>query len=131
MAADKPLLDKPVKGWRSDLGGPNEAPKGQLFAIGEPPNHVDDTYLEVHFATLWGRGVLMWLGLPQILLTVWLMPIWIDIGGVALLIAAGFIASCIWMNVLEAVAKLNFRSVNFSELVLTSCLVLPDRTRCL
>ncbi|WP_321872065.1 DUF6708 domain-containing protein, partial [Paraburkholderia tropica] len=46
-------------------------------------------------------GVLMWLGLPQILLTVWLMPIWIDIGGVALLIAAGFIASCIWMNVLS------------------------------
>jgi hypothetical protein len=32
---------------------------------------------------------------------------------------------------LEAVAKLSFGSVNFSDLVLTSCLVLPDRKQCL
>ena len=32
---------------------------------------------------------------------------------------------------LDAVAKLSFGSVNFSGLVLTFCLVLPDRKRCL
>jgi len=32
---------------------------------------------------------------------------------------------------LDAVAKISFGSVNFSDLVLTSCLVLPDRKQCL
>jgi len=32
---------------------------------------------------------------------------------------------------LEAIAKLGLGAVNFSDLVLTSCLVLPDRKQCL
>ncbi|WP_244145870.1 DUF6708 domain-containing protein [Paraburkholderia tropica] len=100
MAAEKPFLDRPVKGWTCDLGGPNDPPKGQLFANGEPPNHVDKTYLELHFATLWGRGVLMWLGLPLMLFALWMLPLVLDTDLSALLIGAGGVASCVWITAL-------------------------------
>ncbi|MDE1142843.1 DUF6708 domain-containing protein [Paraburkholderia tropica] len=52
------------------MGAPNELPKGQLFPLGEPPNFVDETYLEFHFTSLRIRGVLMWLGFVGLIVAV-------------------------------------------------------------
>ncbi|SDV01202.1 hypothetical protein SAMN05216558_1806 [Pseudomonas vancouverensis] len=59
MIFTTPLLSKPVPGWKYDLPGPNEAPSTEPYppVLSNPPNHVDDVYLELARATLRMRGV--------------------------------------------------------------------------
>jgi hypothetical protein len=59
------------------------------------------------------------------------MPLLPTASGRAARTDGGRIRLCTMMRALEAIAKLSFGSVNFSDLVLTFCLVLPDRKRCL
>lgn len=56
MARPEPLLDRPVADWREDLPGPNETPELPLNVVGDPPNYIDDTYMELHFSTITARG---------------------------------------------------------------------------
>jgi len=59
MVFTSPLLDKPAPGWKHDLPGPNESPSIEPYApvLSNPPNHVDDVYLELARATMRVRGV--------------------------------------------------------------------------
>lgn len=63
MLFKTPLLDKPAPGWKRDLPGPNESPSNEPYppVLSNPPNHVDDVYLELARATLRVRGVSVWL----------------------------------------------------------------------
>ena len=65
----RPMLEPPCKSWERDLPGPNDLP-GKLEAMGEPPNHVDDVYLEFpRSESLW-RGVSVWLGCGMLLVAI-------------------------------------------------------------
>ena len=59
MLFKTPLLDKPAPGWKRDLPGPNEPPSIEPYppVLTNPPNHVDDVYLELARATMRMRGV--------------------------------------------------------------------------
>ncbi|MGE8149771.1 DUF6708 domain-containing protein [Pseudomonas vancouverensis] len=59
MIFTTPLLSKAAPGWQHDLPGPNESPSTEPYppALSNPPNHVDDVYLELARATLRMRGV--------------------------------------------------------------------------
>jgi hypothetical protein len=54
MVITRPLLDKPAPGWRHDLPGPNQSTSTEPYppALSNPPNHVDDVYLELARATM-------------------------------------------------------------------------------
>jgi hypothetical protein len=54
----RPKLDPPCLGWERDLPAPSQPP-GMLEVLGDPPNHVDDIYLEFPRSTFWGRGFLL------------------------------------------------------------------------
>ena len=60
----RPLLDPPSPAWKRDLPGPNEVPERppQASYFGYPPNHKDESYLELSRSTLLWRGVLVWIG---------------------------------------------------------------------
>ncbi|ROR62238.1 UNVERIFIED_ORG: hypothetical protein EDF86_1076 [Pseudomonas psychrophila] len=62
MLFKTPLLDKPAPGWKRDLPGPNEPPSIEPYSpvLTNPPNHVDDIYLELARATVRTRGVGVW-----------------------------------------------------------------------
>lgn len=65
----RPMLEPPCKNWDRDLPGPNDAP-GRLEVMGEPPNHVDEVYLELpRSESLW-RGVNVWLGGVMLVLAI-------------------------------------------------------------
>ena len=63
MVFKTPLLDKPAPGWKQDLPGPNESPSIEPYppVLSNPPNHVDNVYLELARATVRTRGVGVWL----------------------------------------------------------------------
>lgn len=65
----RPKLDPPCLGWERDLPAPNDPPE-MLEAFGDPPNHVDDAYLEFPRSSLNSRGVLVLLGFILLLLGV-------------------------------------------------------------
>jgi hypothetical protein len=69
MVFTTPLLDKPAPGWKHDLPGPNELPSIEPYppVLSNPPNSVDDVYLELARATIRIRGVGVWLA-PFILM---------------------------------------------------------------
>lgn len=49
-------------GWEHDLPGPHDAPVTRpLASMLSPPNHIDETYMELPRATLQVRGVGFWL----------------------------------------------------------------------
>ena len=54
MVFTTPLLDKPAPGWKHDLPGPNELPSTEPYppVLSNPPNSVDDVYLELARATM-------------------------------------------------------------------------------
>ena len=62
MVFKAPLLDKPAPGWKHDLPGPNESPSNEPYppVLSNPPNHVDDVYLELPSGTFRIRGVAVW-----------------------------------------------------------------------
>ncbi|WP_368389268.1 DUF6708 domain-containing protein [Pseudomonas sp.] len=62
MVFKAPLLDKPAPGWKHDLPGPNESPSIEPYpsALSNPPNHVDDIYLELPSGIFRIRGVAVW-----------------------------------------------------------------------
>ncbi|WP_371928781.1 DUF6708 domain-containing protein [Pseudomonas sp. FSL R10-0399] len=79
MLFKTPLLDKPAPGWKRDLPGPNEPPSIEPYpaVLTNPPNHVDDVYLELARATMRVRGVGILIG-PFLLLLSMIPPlIWI------------------------------------------------------
>ncbi len=59
MIFTTPLLDKPAPGWKHDLPGPNELHSIEPYppVLSNPPNYVDDVYLELARATMRMRGV--------------------------------------------------------------------------
>ena len=59
MLFKTPLLDKPAPGWKHDLPGPNEPPSTEPYppVLTNPPNHIDDVYLELARATIRMRGI--------------------------------------------------------------------------
>ena len=63
MVFKTPLLDKPAPGWKHDLPGPNESPSNEPYppVLSNPPNHVDDVYLELARATVRTRGIGIWI----------------------------------------------------------------------
>ncbi|WP_330220359.1 DUF6708 domain-containing protein [Pseudomonas synxantha] len=63
MLFTTPLLDKPAPGWKHDLPGPNESPSNEPYppVLSNPPNHVDDVYLELARATVRTRGIGIWI----------------------------------------------------------------------
>ncbi|WP_405046212.1 MULTISPECIES: DUF6708 domain-containing protein [unclassified Pseudomonas] len=63
MMFTTPLLDKPAPGWKHDLPGPNESPSNEPYppVLSNPPNHVDDVYLELARATVRTRGIGIWI----------------------------------------------------------------------
>ncbi|WP_348775211.1 DUF6708 domain-containing protein, partial [Pseudomonas sp. AL10] len=63
MVFKAPLLDKPAPGWKRDLPGPNESPSIEPYppVLSNPPNYVDDVYLELARATMRVRGVGVWM----------------------------------------------------------------------
>ncbi|WP_315975353.1 DUF6708 domain-containing protein [Pseudomonas helleri] len=71
MLFKTPLLDKPAPGWKRDLPGPNEPPSKEPYppVLTNPPNHVDDVYLELARATMRMRGIGVWLALFIFLLS--------------------------------------------------------------
>ena len=62
MAYTAPLLNKPAEGWKHDLPGPNHPPTRtpNTRLLPDPPNHVDDIYLELARATHRMRGLGVW-----------------------------------------------------------------------
>ncbi len=70
MLFKTPLLDKPAPGWKRDLPGPDEPPSVEPYppVLSNPPNHVDDVYLELSRATFRMRGVAAWGGMVLLLL---------------------------------------------------------------
>ena len=72
MLFKTPLLDKPAPGWKRDLPGPNEPPSIEPYppVLTNPPNHVDDVYLELARATMRMRGVGVWLAPFNFLLSI-------------------------------------------------------------
>lgn len=64
----RPLLDPPCLGWERDLPAPNDPP-GTLEAFGDPPNHVDEVYLELPRSTILWRGVIMLGGILSLAIT--------------------------------------------------------------
>ena len=80
MLFKTPLLDKPAPGWKRDLPGPNEPPSIEPYppVLTNPPNHIDDVYLELARATVRTRGAGAWLA-PFLLLISLIPPAtWID-----------------------------------------------------
>ncbi|MGP4954726.1 hypothetical protein ACTXKW_05115, partial [Pseudomonas helleri] len=71
MLFKTPLLDKPAPGWKRDLPEPNEPPSIEPYppVLTNPPNHVDDVYLELARATMRMRGIGVWLALFIFLLS--------------------------------------------------------------
>lgn len=71
MVFTTPLLDKPAPGWKHDLPGPNELPSIEPYppVLSNPPNSVDDAYLELARATVRTRGVGVWIALFMLLLS--------------------------------------------------------------
>ena len=71
MVFTTPLLDKPAPGWKHDLPGPNESTSTEPYppALSNPPNHVDDVYLELARATLRTSGVGVWIAFFMFLLS--------------------------------------------------------------
>ena len=65
MARTRPLLDPAAPGWKHDLPGPEQTPirVPNPAVLPNPPNHVDDLYLELAHSTLRVRGVLIWSGI--------------------------------------------------------------------
>ena len=62
MAYTAPLLNKPAEGWKHDLPGPNQLPTSTPYppVLPNPPNYVDDIYLELARATYRMRGLGVW-----------------------------------------------------------------------
>ena len=62
MAHTTPRLDEPAPGWTHDLPGPNQPPSRTPFpsVLSNPPNHVDDVYLELACSTTRIRGIGLW-----------------------------------------------------------------------
>ena len=62
MAYTAPLLNKPAEGWKHDLPGPNQPPTRtpNTRLLPNPPNYVDDIYLELPRSTLAIRSVGIW-----------------------------------------------------------------------
>lgn len=54
----RPQLEPPCPGWKRDLPAPNDTPE-LLEAFGEPPNHVDEVYLEFPRSSFRGRGLVL------------------------------------------------------------------------
>ena len=62
MAYRAPLLNKPAEGWKHDLPGPNQLPTMTPYppVLSNPPNYVDDIYLELARSTFSMRGAAAW-----------------------------------------------------------------------
>lgn len=76
MARPRPLLEPLSPGWQRDLPGPNDRPEPASSPYtSQPPNHVDDVYMELPRSTLIGRGVVMWGGGAMLCVTVWFLLI--------------------------------------------------------
>ena len=62
MAYTAPLLNEPAEGWMHDLPGPNQLPTSTPYppVLPNPPNYVDDIYLELARSTFRMRGVCAW-----------------------------------------------------------------------
>ena len=62
MAYRAPLLNKPAEGWKHDLPGPNQLPTMTPYppVLPNPPNYLDDIYLELARSTFRMRGVSAW-----------------------------------------------------------------------
>lgn len=63
MIFSAPILKPPAPGWKHDLPGPNESPSNEPYppVLSNPPNHVDDIYLELRRSTVRTRGAGPWL----------------------------------------------------------------------
>jgi hypothetical protein len=61
----EPLLKKPAPGWSHDLPGPCAPAATEPYprAMPNPPNHVDNIYLELARSTIRTRGVAAWGGI--------------------------------------------------------------------
>ncbi|MNQ84995.1 hypothetical protein D3C85_1001410 [compost metagenome] len=79
MAYTAPLLDKPAPGWKHDLPSPNSPPirKPNPSVLSNPPNYVDDIYLELPRSTLRMRGVGAWIAILFLLMSFISVAIWI------------------------------------------------------
>lgn len=75
MNHQRPFLDNPSPGWKHDLPGPGEPPrvKPESGYLANTPNKTDDVYLELSTTTLRGRGVITWVGLFCVLVS--LLPL--------------------------------------------------------
>ena len=109
MAYTAPLLNKPAEGWKHDLPGPNQPPSRtpNTRLLPNPPNYVDDIYLELPRSTYRIRGLCIWIAVlillvssvPVIALTFYIvmegnLPPFL--ASIALLVT---FAACLWIAV--------------------------------
>ena len=96
MTSQQPLLNPPARGWRRALPGPDDVPEAAPGLFLKAPNHVDDVYLELPRHYLDMRGLVCWLSLGNIFLTLWLMssafPIGDDLSGSLMAIGTALIS---------------------------------------
>ena len=71
MAYTAPLLNKPAEGWKHDLPGPNQPPSRtpNTRLLPNPPNYVDDIYLELPRSTYRIRGLCIWIAVLNLLVS--------------------------------------------------------------
>lgn len=75
MNSSVPFLNHPAPGWKHDLPGPSEPPsvKPESGYLANIPNNIEDVYLELSTSTLRGRGVITWVGIFMLLVS--LLPL--------------------------------------------------------
>jgi len=61
----EPLLKNPAPGWKHDLPEPLEGPSIMPHprSMPNPPNHIDDNYLELACSTVRTRGISVWISI--------------------------------------------------------------------
>jgi hypothetical protein len=79
MAFTHPFLEQPAPGWKHDLPGPNEPPSSTPYPaiLSNPPNHVDNIYLELPRSTLMVRGLCIWMAISLFLISTFSVCIFI------------------------------------------------------
>jgi hypothetical protein len=79
MAYRAPLLNKPAEGWKHDLPGPNQPPSRtpNTRLLPNPPNYVDDIYLELARSTYRVRGLSAYMAIFFFLVSLVSLVTWI------------------------------------------------------